>query len=164
MEKDIKAGEILGAVRKAFKLFQDFEHLHKVIAFLEQQEAYEAKLKASIHNLEIEHAELDEAITIKKTSLAEVSAKFEQAQNLLASTLANQAETRAQIVEAAEKEAEAIVSKARAEVSGMAERVISLQNQIKSLEGEIVVQEGALEDLRIKYGKEKDRIIKALNG
>lgn len=164
MENEIKAGEVQGTVRKAFKLFQEFEHLNKVLSFLAGQEEYEAKLNASIRNKEIEGAELDEIIESKTSVVNALNVKIEAARKDVTEALANQAKTRSTIVESAEKEAQAILEKAHSEVSGMADRVNTLKNQIKTLEASVAAKQGELEDLHRQYRQEKDKIIKALNG
>lgn len=161
---DIKASEILGTVRAGLKLYQAFEHLSKVVAFLEQQEAYEQKLVVSNRNLEIQKADLQEDIEAMTLKLNQLNGKAEEAQSLLASTIATQAQTRSSIVEAAEKEAAEIVGKAKAEVAGMADRKSQLQTDIKSMDNEILRKKSELEVLNEQIERTKADAIRKIQG
>lgn len=161
MEK-ITANEILGTVRAGLKMYQAFEHLSKVVAFLEQKEAYEKKLDAEIHNLEVEKGELEEAISRKSNVLSELTQKIASETEALKSVVSNRETTHKSIVSAAEREAASILDKASREVARMKEHLELLRAECSSVEQEINQQRSALESMRDQYNREKKRIIEAL--
>lgn len=162
MDKQITAGEILGSVRTALKQYQAFEHLVKVVAFLEQQETYQDSLQKNIRNLEIEKAELEAAIAGHVASSEGFAAKAREASEELQAIIANRNATRDAIVAAADKEAKAIIDAAKNRVDGLKAEATSLRDEVESLQQKINIEKSHLDDLRAKYKQEKDRIIESL--
>lgn len=158
----ITANEILGTVRAGLKMYQAFEHLSKVVSFLEQKETYEKKLDAEIGNLEAEKGELDDAISRKSTVLSDLTQKIAAETDSLKSIVSNRDATHKGIVNAAEKDAAGIMDKANREVSRMKEHLEALRAECSSVEQEINQQRSALESMRDQYNREKKRLIEAL--
>lgn len=162
MEHEITASEILGSVRTALKQYQAFEHLVKVVAFLEKQETYQDSLKKSIHNLEIEKADLEETVAKHTASLNDSAAKAREASEELQVIIANRNATRDAIVSAADKEAKSVIDAAKNRVDSLKGEAGLLREEVESLKQQINIENSHLEDLRAKYKQEKDRIIESL--
>src|SRR3990167_4946287 len=163
-EQEPTAAQMLGTVRSVLKLYKDFEHLSKVVYFLEQQEAYEAKLKASVRNLEIDKADFAEDIEVQAKRLAELESRVEETQVALDQVNANADSTRNEIVGKAKKEADALIQRSEQAVADISARGEALRAENVSLEKEIFKKKSEIEDMKQQYQQEKDRIIKALNG
>lgn len=164
MDQEPTAAQMLGTVRSALKAYKDFEHLAKLVSFLEQKEAYEGRLQASVRNLEIEKADLEETIETHKKEIDALVGDVEKTQVFLDQIKSTAESTRQEIVGKAQKEADQVTQRAEQTVASIAASGDSLRAENATLEKEIFKKKSEIEDLKSQYQKERDRIIKALNG
>lgn len=163
MEKEnISAAEILGSVRASLKHYKAFEHLAKVVAFLEQQDVYEKKLNQQIGHLESELSDLQLALNQKSQVLADTEAKIVEAKAELKSVIENREATERAIVDEAKKKADDIIDQAKIEEASITKTIDALRQQRKIEEDETARISAERHAMQSKYESEKKRIIESL--
>lgn len=158
--KELSAGEVVGEIRKAARLFEAFKDAERIVRVVLDQESMVADLKRQLEALEGVEDQLNSRLERLDATLAERVRQIGQAETDLANMQAKAEVEAVRMLAEAKKDAQEIIERATVEVEMILSKKESLAGQLADAQVAVQAENQRLQTIKNEIEKYKTSISK----